>query len=110
MALTLKRGVTIVVVAHLAANIAHAIAHANLGVMVSSADAVFIVLVIIAAPIVAAMLWTREPRWGAWLLLGSMSAAVTFGVYGHYLTVSPDHVAHLSEGDLQPLFRLRQGK
>ena len=97
---------TVVVVAHLAANIGHGVAHASLGVKASGADTVFIVLVIFAAPVIAAMLWTKEQRGGAWLLLGSMSAAAVFGVYGHYLTISPDHVDHLPKGDLQPLFRL----
>jgi hypothetical protein len=106
MALTLRRAMTVVVVAHLAANIGHGVAHASLGVKASGPDTVFIVLVIVAAPVVAAVLWTKEQRRGAWLLLGSMSAAAVFGVYGHYLTISPDHVDHLPKGDLQPLFRL----
>ncbi|MFQ5526344.1 MAG: hypothetical protein ACE5GX_08800, partial [Thermoanaerobaculia bacterium] len=34
-------------------------------------------------------------------LLGSLA----FGVYYHYVNISPDHVAHLPPGDAQGLFR-----
>ena len=34
-----------------------------------------------------------------------MLAALAFGAVHHYVLVSPDHVAHLPEGDAQGLFR-----
>jgi hypothetical protein len=35
-----------------------------------------------------------------------MFGSLLFGVYHHYILVSPDHVAHLPAGDSQGLFRL----
>jgi hypothetical protein len=34
-----------------------------------------------------------------------MLGSLLFGVYHHYVAVSPDHVAHLPPGESQPLFR-----
>ena len=64
-------------------------------------------LVIVTSPIAAAVL-VRTPlrRIGADLLIGSMAGAFAFSTYFHYVLVSPDHVAHLPEGELQWLFRL----
>ena len=103
---TLRRAVALVVVMHLAANTGHAIAHRSLGVTAPMLNTIFIILVIFTAPVIAALLWTRHQRLGAWLLLGSMSAAALFGGYFHYVKISPDQVDHLPAGDLQPLFRL----
>jgi hypothetical protein len=102
----LTRAMVIVVVMHLVANTGHAVAHVSLGVTAPVPNTVFIILVIFTAPVVAAILWTRHQRLGAWLLLGSMSAAALFGAYFHYVKTSPDHVDHLPAGDLQQLFRL----
>ena len=35
-----------------------------------------------------------------------MAAALVFGIYWHYVAVSPDNVAHLPDGPLQGLFQL----
>ncbi len=87
-------------------NGAHGAAHWELGVELSKWQETFIVVVIGLSPLVAAvLLWTAYARLGAVILIGSMAAALVFGVYYHYVAVSPDHVEHLPPGDAQGLFR-----
>jgi hypothetical protein len=95
------------VVVHALIAVAHGIAHAELGVALSAFQTGYVVVVIGVAPVVASvLLWTRLARPG-WLLLAvAMAAALVFGIYWHYVAVSPDHVSHLPEGGLQGLFRL----
>jgi hypothetical protein len=52
----------------------------------------------------AALYWTRWQRFGALLLTVSMTGSFLFGVYHHFVAVSPDHVSHLPEGDARGLF------
>ena len=97
----------VVVAGHLLVSLLHGYAHNDLGVRLSVAQTVFVLVVITAAPIVAALLvWTRFVRFGFLLLLGSMAGALLFGVYYHYIEISPDHVSHLPPGDTQSLFRV----
>ena len=66
----------------------------------------FILVVIGLSPLAAAvLLWTAHARLGAVILAGAMAAAFVFGVYYHYVAVSPDHVGHLPPGDARGLFR-----
>jgi len=84
----------------------HGAAHSDLGIQMTAAENAFINIVIVAAPVVAAvLLWTRLARAGAILLAISMAGALLFGGYHHYVAISPDHVAHLPAGNLQGQFR-----
>jgi hypothetical protein len=95
------------VVVHALIVVAHGIAHAELGVELSVFQTVYVAVVIVIAPIVASvLLWTRLSRLGWLLLTASMAAALVFGIYWHYVAISPDHVSHLPEGNFQWLFRL----
>ena len=78
----------------------HGVAHSTLGIKMSVIQNAFINGVIVAAPVVAAILfWTRFARFGAILMTLVMVGALTFGVYHHYVAVSVDHVDHLPAGD-----------
>ncbi len=98
---------TLVVTANLLIGAVHMLAHLQLGVALAPWQDIFVSLVIVTSPIAAAVL-VRTPlrRIGADLLIGSMAGAFAFSTYFHYVLVSPDHVAHLPEGELQWLFRL----
>ena len=94
----------IVVVRQLIA-ILHGNAHEQLGVGLSPWQNTFVYLVIVAAPMLAAVLyWTRFAASGALLLGASMLGGMLFGVYHHFIAISPDHVSHLPPGDAQGLF------
>ncbi len=96
-----------VVLAHLLVMLAHNAAHDELGVELSALQLGYATLVILLAPIGALiLLFTRWARLGAILLAAAMAGALVFGVYWHYVAVSPDHVSHLPAGDAQGLFRL----
>jgi len=97
---------TVVVAVHVLVNATHGAAHSEPGVEMSKWQETFILVVIGLSPLVAAvLLWTSYARLGAVILTGSMAAALVFGVYYHYVAVSPDHVEHLPPGDAQGLFR-----
>jgi hypothetical protein len=67
----------------------------------------FIYAVVLGSPLVAAaFLWTRLALLGLLLLAASMAGALLFGVYHHYLAISPDHVVNVPPSDLQGLFRV----
>ena len=98
---------TVILVVHAAVGVVHELAHRNLGIELTTAQTLFVNLVIMAAPVVAVLLlWTRLERPGAILFTGAMAGSLLFGLYYHYVLVSPDHVSHLPDGDLQSAFRI----
>ena len=98
---------TIVVLAHLVVNLLHGQAHTSLGVGLNSWQQLYVLTVILLAPLVALVLsFTRYIRAGLWLLLVSMLGSFIFGGLYHYIVISPDHVAHLPPGDARGMFRI----
>jgi len=96
-----------IVLAHFVVVMFHGSAHTNLRIDLAAWQTVYVLIVIVLAPLVAAMLlWTRLSRFGFVLLAASMAGALLFGVYFHYLAISPDHVSHLPPGDAQGTFHL----
>lgn len=99
--------VAVVVITHLIVNVLHGQAHRRLGVGLSSWQNVFVIAVILLAPLVALGLsLTRYLRAGLWLLFASMLGSLIFGLCYHYVIISPDHVAHLPAGDARGMFRI----
>ena len=85
------------VVAHAAVTIAHSAAHEVLGVKATPAQLVFIVAVIMVAPLVAGLLlWRGKAKAGALLLIFSMTGSLAFGVYYHFVADTADHVSHVA--------------
>ena len=84
---------TAIVVAHLLLNIAHGLAHRELRVGLAPSGSVFVIVVVLVLPLVAlGLLWTTEKRLGFILLSLSMFGSLLFGLYHHFLAMSPDHV------------------
>ena len=84
---------TAIVVAHLLVNMAHGLAHRELHVGLPLDGAVFVIVVVLVCPLLAmALVWTAKKRLGLILLLLSMSGSFLFGLYHHFVVVSPDHV------------------
>ena len=99
--------VTLAVLAHLVVTLFHGQAHTRLGIALATWQHVYVIVVILLAPLVALVLsWTRYVRAGIWLLLGSMLGSLIFGAVHHYIIVSNDHVAHLPPGEARGLFRV----
>jgi hypothetical protein len=99
--------VTLVVLAHLVVNLLHGQAHARLAIALATWQQLYVIVVILLAPLVALGLsWTRYTKAGVWLLFGSMLGALIFGAVYHYIIISEDHVAHLPPGDARGLFRI----
>ena len=91
--------ITGLVIVHLAASIWHGSAHSNLGIELSTRHTLFISVVIIIAPVVAAILvWTRYVSRGLWVFFLSMLGSFLFGAYQHDVLVSPDNIYHLAAG------------
>ncbi|HWS55846.1 MAG TPA: hypothetical protein VN228_17030 [Pyrinomonadaceae bacterium] len=87
---------TLAVLAHAAAVGVHSLAHTRVGVYAGPLGNLFILVVVMAAPLVAAALFrTRARRAAALVLLASMAGSLAFGVYNHFVAVSPDHVLHV---------------
>lgn len=103
---TYRFSVTAVVLAHLVVNILHGQAHTSLAVGLSTWQQLYVVMVILLAPLISLTFsFTRYARAALWLLLVSMLGALIFGVCYHYVIISPDHVDHLPPGDARGLFR-----
>ena len=84
---------TATVVGHLLVNIVHGLAHRELHVGLAPLAPIFVIVVVLVFPLIAtALLWTVEKRLGLILLLLSMFGSLLFGLYHHFLAVSPDHV------------------
>jgi ACR3 family arsenite efflux pump ArsB len=97
---------TMSVLAHLLVSIVHGRAHERLAVGLSNWQNIYVLTVIVIAPLIAMVLiWTRLARPGLVLLVISMAGSLIFGVAYHYVVISPDHVSHIPLGDAQGLFR-----
>ena len=98
---------TVAVLAHLVVNVVHGRAHGELGVGLSEWQNIYVITVILIAPLIAMLLlWTRYARLGVLVLVISMAGSLIFGVIYHYVVVSPDHVSHLPPGAAQVDFRM----
>jgi hypothetical protein len=96
----MKGAITGLAIIHLAVTVWHGNAHQALGVHLPPEKNIFVYVVIVVAPIVGAFLaWTRYRLAGAWVFALSMLGALLFGLYHHYVGVSPDHIRHLPSGD-----------
>lgn len=102
--------ITLLVVVHLGASAWHGSAHTELAINLSPAKNFFVYAVILIAPLVAAgLVWTRHISLGMWVLFLSMLGALLFGVYHHYMLVSPDNIGHLPTGSAGSQFRVSAG-
>jgi hypothetical protein len=94
-----KAWISLLVTIHLVVTLWHGTAHQALAVTLSPAKSAFVLIDIVLAPIAAALLvWTRHFRAALWCFFLAMIGSFLFGVYHHYLLVSPDHVHHLPPG------------
>jgi hypothetical protein len=87
---------TTVVVIHEIVVVLHGLAHQIVPVPLSLLQSLFVGIVIVLSPILAAvLLWTPFEQSGRWLFLGSMTGALLFGIYNHFVVISPDHISQV---------------
>jgi hypothetical protein len=92
----LAYSLTTVVVIHAIVVTLHGLAHQKIPVPLSLLQSLFVGIVIVLTPIAAAvLLWTSFYRIGRWLFLGSMMGALLFGIYNHFIVMSPDHISQI---------------
>ncbi|MCZ6709196.1 MAG: hypothetical protein O7B25_02410 [Gammaproteobacteria bacterium] len=95
----MKIAITTLVIIHLIAILWHGDAHTTLAIELPVLKNIFVYGVIVAGPIVGtSLIWTRFSALGTCLIAVSMVGALMFGVYHHYVLVSPDNIAHLPNG------------
>lgn len=91
------RASTLIVMIHAFVVTLHGLAHDRIPVPLSLFQSLFVGSIIVLAPIIAIILiWTRFQKAGFWLLLSSMVASLLFGIYYHFLVISPDHVSQIA--------------
>jgi hypothetical protein len=94
-----KISIAVLVAIHLGVAVWHGNAHTALAIALPPEKNAFLFIVILIAPLVAAsLMWTRYLLVGLWMIVLSMLGALLFGVYHHYLMVSPDNIGHLPTG------------
>lgn len=92
-----RRLALMTIIVHTVVAFVHGAAHEVLGVQLSRAQLIYIVLVIMLAPLAAGLLlWKGLKTEGAALLVCSLFGALIFGVFNHFVSMSPDHVSHVA--------------
>jgi hypothetical protein len=84
-----------IVAAHLVVTGAHGLAHAKARVFLPDAATLFVLLVIVAAPLVGVALSWIAPPIGWYVTCAALSASFLFGMVNHFMLATPDHLAHV---------------
>src|SRR5215831_1102599 len=100
MAHKAKIPAVVIVWLDLVVTVIHALAHSGANIWLSILGKVFVVVVILIAPLVSLfLLHTTRLEWlGALLLFLSMLAAFLFGVWNHFLLPGSDNIGHVPPG------------
>jgi hypothetical protein len=98
---------TAIVVMHVFLHVLHGLAHNEIPISLSLFQGLFVGIVVLLTPMIAAgLLWTPFHRIGSWLLLGSMAGSLLSAIYNHHLVISPDHVSQVSFAGWGLLFQI----
>ncbi|MDF5717702.1 MAG: hypothetical protein PUP93_28500 [Rhizonema sp. NSF051] len=98
---------TAIAVLHALINGLHGLAHIEIPVALSLLQSLFVGIVIFLTPIIAAvLLWTQFYRIGSWLFVISIAGSLLFGIYNHFIVMSPDHVSQITFAGWGMLFRV----
>ena len=94
-----RLALTVLAAIHLTVVLWHGTSHSQLAVMLSRFQMLFVFGVIVIAPVLATLLlWTRLDGLALWIYAISMCASLIFGLYYHYIALSPDNVHYLPPG------------
>jgi hypothetical protein len=96
-----------VILVHLAVSVVHGLAHHSLHIPLTRAQQVFVLAVILAAPLLAGiLLLAKAQRAGALLLLFSMAGSLLFGAYNHFVGIGADNALHVAPGPWSTAFQV----
>lgn len=88
----LRRTAIAIILVHLAVNIVHGVSHSIADVQLNSFGKIYVLVVIMLAPLVAGALLYKRLQWGAWIMTLSMFGALCFGVLYHFVWAGNDNV------------------
>lgn len=89
------RWLTAAVWGHFLVSLVHGRAHAGAQVPLSTAANLFVLLVIVAGPLIGWAVARRSYRAGCWMVALTLGGSLVFGVLNHFVLGSPDHVMHV---------------
>ncbi|HYL09962.1 MAG TPA: hypothetical protein VEU31_04435 [Candidatus Acidoferrales bacterium] len=96
-----------VILIHLAVNVVHGLAHNSLRITLTRTQQVFVLTVILAAPLLAGiLLLIKAHRAGALLLLFSMAGSLLFGGYNHFVAIGADNALYVASGPWSMAFQV----
>jgi len=101
--MTSRRWLTLIVAAHLVISLAHGGTHQWGHVPLTPTATLFVVIVILAGPLVGLAVTRVAKRAGHWIVATTLAGAFVFGVVNHFLVPGTDHVSHVT-GDAQLWF------
>src|SRR4051812_32803848 len=86
----------VTVLLHLAVSLLHGRAHTGAGVELAAPALLFVVTVVLAAPVLGLAVRLRLPRGGAWLISAALAGSFVFGAINHFGLNGPDRVDHVN--------------
>ena len=86
---------TAAVLVHFIVSIVHGAAHGGAHVRLSPMAALYVLVVIVAGPLIGLALMRSGRRVGSWMIALTLAGSLAFGVAYHFVLANPDHVAHV---------------
>jgi hypothetical protein len=94
--MTFRNVALLTIAGHFLVSAVHGAAHQVLHIKLSPFQLAFVFVITTAAPLLSAiLLLMRRARVGAFLLMFSMAASLLFGLWHHYIQMSPDHISQV---------------
>ena len=79
-----------IVLAHLIVSIVRGVAHAGAHVLLSPAATLYVLVVILAGPLIGLALMASGQRLGSWVIAAALVGSLVFGLVNHFVSASPD--------------------
>ena len=87
---------TAVVAVHLVVSIVHGAAHTGAHVRLPDLATTFVVVVILVGPLVGIALTVVSRKVAGWVVAGTMTASLVFGVVNHFILHEGDHISEVA--------------
>lgn len=85
----------------------HNQSHRQIDIALSNFQSTFaLIVIVVAPPVAAAIIWRGRPRLGSKVLVLSFLASLIFGVVNHFIIDSPDQLARIPTDGWGQIFTL----